>query len=132
MNNFVFICGAPRSGTTLLMNLLDGHSQLALFPNNETIILQQWLIHKKYGDLDRYFYRDYLNASEVLLLTSASAMKQYEDYVYNKYGNRDYLERRNPDLEGFIEIYLEYLKNNRWIFNQKLTLSTRKSTPPHI
>jgi hypothetical protein len=112
MNNFVFIAGASRSGTTLLMNLLDGHSQLALFPNNETRILQRWLIHRKYGDLDRFFFRDYLNASEVLLLTSDFAMKQYEDYMYNKYGNKDYLKGRNPDREKFIDLYLGYLRNN--------------------
>ena len=112
MNNFVFIAGAPRSGTTLLMNLLDGHSGLALYPNNETRILQHWLIHSKYGDLDRFFFRDYLNASEVLLLTSDSAMKQYEDYVYKKYGNRDYLKGRSPDREKFIDLYLGYLRKN--------------------
>jgi hypothetical protein len=112
MNNFAFIAGAPRSGTTLLMNLLDGHSRLALFPNNETQILQHWLIHRKYGDLDRFFFRDYLNASEVLLLTSDSAMKQYEDYVYKKYGNKDYMKGRNADREKFIDLYLEYLRTN--------------------
>ena len=39
-------------------------------------------------------------------------MKQYEDYVYKKYGNRDYLKGRSPDREKFIDLYLGYLRKN--------------------
>lgn len=28
----VFICGCPKSGTTLLASLLDGHSELLIIP----------------------------------------------------------------------------------------------------
>ena len=112
MNNFVFIAGASRSGTTLLMNLLDGHSNLALFANKETKILQHWLKHKTCGDIERFFFRDYLNETDILLLISNSSMKQYEDYMYNKYGNRDYLKGRCPDREKFIDLYIGYLRNN--------------------
>jgi hypothetical protein len=42
---FVFIGGAPRSGTTLLSNLLDGHPEVLVFP-------------KEHSTLERYFWNE--------------------------------------------------------------------------
>ena len=46
LENPVFICGAPRSGTTLLSNLLDGHHNLIVFPV-ETHILQYFMVYRE-------------------------------------------------------------------------------------
>jgi len=112
MNNFAFVCGASRSGTSLLMNLLEGHSQLATFPNRETHILEYWFQHKRYGNLERFFFRDYLNTFDILSFTSDHIIAQYSDYTFNKYGNKDTYKDRILDREGFIKLYLGYLEKN--------------------
>jgi hypothetical protein len=46
MNPYLFIVGCPRSGTTLLQRLLDGHAQLAITP--ETHWIPRWF-HDRQG-----------------------------------------------------------------------------------
>lgn len=49
----VFIIGMPRSGTKLLRELLNGHSQISI-PSGETSFLPYWIHHwQEYGDLSR-------------------------------------------------------------------------------
>jgi hypothetical protein len=45
MNPYLFIVGCPRSGTTLLQRLLDGHAQLAITP--ETHWIPRWFRGKQ-------------------------------------------------------------------------------------
>lgn len=33
----IFICGHPKSGTSLLRNLLDNHPQLAVYPEESLL-----------------------------------------------------------------------------------------------
>ena len=64
----VFIVGCPRSGTTLLQQMLDAHPDIAIAP--ETHFMRQfWGSHKRYGDLtedDNYnrLIKDILNLPE--------------------------------------------------------------------
>lgn len=82
-----FICGAPRSGTTLLADLLDGHPEVVVFPFESKV----WFYYRKYlkmGYLD-FFLRDYLNTPEMLALNNERWRKQFEAYRKKVYGVGD-------------------------------------------
>ncbi len=47
----IFICGHPKSGTTLLVSLLDSHPQLIVYPN-ETFFFRGFVPETRKRDLD--------------------------------------------------------------------------------
>ena len=47
----IFICGHPKSGTTLLVSLLDSHPQLIVYPN-ETFFFRGFIPETRKRDLD--------------------------------------------------------------------------------
>jgi hypothetical protein len=47
----IFICGHPKSGTTLLVSLLDSHPQLIVYPN-ETFFFRGFVPEMRKRDLD--------------------------------------------------------------------------------
>ncbi|MCB2100422.1 MAG: sulfotransferase [Rhodobacterales bacterium] len=57
----VFICGAPRSGTTLIRNLLDSHPELTIFPS-EIQGLREMNRMARFGQdaVESYFRRETL------------------------------------------------------------------------
>ena len=80
MKKIAFICGAPRSGTGLLKNLLDSHP--GVFMNYiETKFLMDWNYHKAQGSVERYFSRDFLNTEPALLFTSKTARMEDTERV---------------------------------------------------
>jgi protein-tyrosine sulfotransferase len=106
----VFICGAPRSGTTLLSNLLDGHSELLVLPN-ETHILQYFQTYK--GESRKsFFVRDYLFTEDILLYTSPSYREELNKYLAAVYGANS--AWRLPAIDGktFTETYTSFLEEN--------------------
>lgn len=110
LNNPVFICGAPRSGTTLLSNLLDGHSQLLVLPT-ETHILQYFKTYR--GDAGRIFFlRDYLFTEDILLYTSHAYQEEKNKYLTAGYGDSAALDFSSINGETFIETYTNFLKEN--------------------
>ena len=111
MQNIAFICGAPRSGTTLLTNLLDGHPDIFMLPM-ETRILQYWYFHKNNNSLERFFSRDYLNTADVALFISKIAKKDHAKYVNSVYGVKDYFNFKLINRDDFIKQYKSTIKGN--------------------
>jgi len=110
LNNPIFICGAPRSGTTLLSNLLDGHSQLLVLPN-ETHILQYFKTYD--GEARRIFFlRDYLFTEDILLYTSRAYREERNKYLTAGYGDSAAWDLSSINGETFIETYANFLKEN--------------------
>lgn len=72
--NFAFLCGASRSGTTLLSNLLDHHPDTFVSPI-ESLIIHYWNLHNANNSLESFFLRDYLYSQEVLSLKDNSSRK---------------------------------------------------------
>ena len=54
-DNFAFLCGASRSGTTLLNNLLDGHQGVFVSPV-ESLILYYWNLNRANNRLESFRY----------------------------------------------------------------------------
>ena len=109
VNNPVFICGAPRSGTSLLSNLLDGHSALLVLPN-ETKILQYFKAYQ--GEARRIFFlRDYPFTEDILLWINRSYQDEFNKYLTAKYGVHAALDLPSINGKTFIETYTSFLKD---------------------
>lgn len=67
----VFLCGAPRSGTTLLHTLLDAHPDILSVPI-ENHIMDKYCFYKQYGSetLYHYFLRDYPENFDVAIFSN--------------------------------------------------------------
>ena len=108
VNNPIFICGAPRSGTTLLSDLLDGHSKLLVFPN-ETHILQYFKAYQ--GEARRIFFlRDYLFTHDILFYTSRYYQEEFNKYLTAMYGVSAAWDLSPINGKTFIETYTSFLK----------------------
>lgn len=112
LDNPVFICGAPRSGTTLLSNLLDGHSELLVLPN-ETHILQYFKTYQ--GEARRIFFlRDYPFTEDVLLYTSRSYQEERNKYLTAGYGDNAAWDLSSINGDSFIKTYTNFLQENEF------------------
>ncbi|GEM_PF-2927269 len=109
MTDFLFICGAPRSGTTLLLSLLDGHKDLRICPH-ETHILQYWNYHKHHKTIDKFFTRDYLNTHDISLLTDEASIDMHNQYIQSVYDTKATFHKI-MNGEAFIESYHKQLTN---------------------
>ena len=76
----IFICGAPRSGTSLLTDLLRGHPELIVFPG-ESRIATYWYRCKNKEERIRFFGRDYLNTFEVNNLCDFATQQDHINYI---------------------------------------------------
>lgn len=86
----IFICGHPKSGTTLLVSLLDSHPQLLVYPN-ETFFFRGFVPEMRKRDLDEkvslaqryllhFFERDYVKPNNQE--SDESLLNQvFEDYA---------------------------------------------------
>jgi protein-tyrosine sulfotransferase len=104
MKNFAFICGAARSGTTLLSNLLNGHPETYVLPVASHVLVY-WNYHRQNNSLERFFTRDYLNADEIQFLTNKVTRKEQENYVAQQYGVEDYFKWNYIEQKTFIDRY---------------------------
>lgn len=110
LENPVFICGAPRSGTTLLSNLLDGHHNLIVFPV-ETHILQYFMIYRgKVREI--FFLRDYLFTHDIRMYIDPSYREEFNRYLTIEYGAHAKLDLSDIDGETFIKTYTDFLRKN--------------------
>ena len=111
MKKIAFICGAPRSGTGLLKNLLDSHP--GVFMNYiETTILMDWNYHKAQGSVERYFSRDFLNTEPALLFTNKTARMEDAKRVKYFYGQEDFFKFDLISEDLFVERYLNFLNSH--------------------
>ena len=85
----IFVCGAARSGTTLLTNLLDGHPRLAVFPG------------------ETYFYRAILErgwAAAILRVTDLLAMHRTVYRIASR-GWRTMIAPTREDMEERLRLW---------------------------
>jgi hypothetical protein len=71
INNPFFLVGCPRSGTTLLQQLLDAHPDIAVAPETH-FIRRFWLKKNEYGDLSK-------NENYASLLRSILSVEEFSE-----------------------------------------------------
>jgi len=86
----IFICGHPKSGTTLLVSLFDSHPQLIVYPN-ETFFFRGFLPEISNRDLDEklslaqryllHFFERSLSSSDGQQPVESSQNQRFMDYV---------------------------------------------------
>lgn len=89
-NKPVFVCGHPKSGTSLLLNLLDSHPQLVVFPE-ETMFFREVLPLLRSASRDEWFsiaeqhLIDFFNWNSEKPTTSQAGFESH-DYSFVPYG----------------------------------------------
>lgn len=89
-NHPIFLCGHPKSGTTLLMSLFDSHPQLIVYPN-ETFFFRGFVpdirnrnLEEKISLAQRYvlhFFEQSMNNTDEQEMVGSTQTQRYLDYV---------------------------------------------------
>jgi hypothetical protein len=105
----VFICGYPKSGTTLLLALLDHHPELLVFPE-ETRFFKQILPYPKRQNLDYVLSQTSVKNLGLGKFRMTSGARDYSEIDFNTYTKcLEVSVGTSPDpltlLEGVINCY---------------------------
>jgi len=107
---FLFIGGAPRSGTTLLMNLLDSHPDLLVFPFEHSTI-ERYFWNK--DNIQHYALNEFISKrqeGQQTILANKDFLNQYYQKIKKEY-NKDFSLDINPEV--FFKTYADILKNRK-------------------
>ena len=106
----VFIGGAPRSGTTLLCNLLDGHKGLLAFPTeHSTIERSVWNRHR----LESYAREEFISGrgeGQQVMLANSHLYEEKQVAFEAEFRRKIELD---VDRQSFHAAYLEALENKQ-------------------
>ena len=92
----IFICGPARSGTTLLVRLLDSHPELAVLPE-ETYLYQDLLLNRRLSWL-------IVHLSELLDIPQLPAILNRSPFCWFAFSNRERMRRR-------LQIWMQSFEN---------------------
>ena len=81
-NNPVFICGYPKSGTTLISSLLDSHNDLLVIPE-ETGFFRNILAKNAEEQFDSLFYRTGLGLIQQGIVDEPSGERDYTNLDFD-------------------------------------------------
>ena len=154
--SFIFICGAGRSGTTLLSNLLDGHPDICSIPH-ETQFAAQWFRNKFLGIPDDQNKLLNINSGSCYQFTDPSYVKAHNGYLMARFKSANLksftidekiLKQASQDLakctDGLSSLYLylwqiyagttgetkkKYVVEKRPLDNEICAMSLKKSFP---
>ena len=105
---FLFIGGAPRSGTTLLAQLFDSHPDMFIFGSEHKTVENYF---KNLDDIERYARDDFINlrsAGQQTLLANSKFLEAKNKQLLEEYGKRFESEL---DSELFKSTYLNCITN---------------------
>lgn len=95
----IFIVGCPRSGTTLLQQLLNAHKMVAIAP--ETFFIKRfWLEQERYKDLEQ-------DANFDKLITDIAAIPEFDEMGLNVVDFRDAAWRNERTYSSLFWLLLE-------------------------
>ncbi|NNE36395.1 MAG: hypothetical protein HKN13_14255, partial [Rhodothermales bacterium] len=104
---YLFIAGASRSGTTLLMNLLDGHPDLVVFPMEHRVF--PGFFRTPPENRPAYFHGSFIEdraAGQQSILASKALHDKYRERMERELGIDFFLD---VDHEKFLETYRKTL-----------------------
>lgn len=108
--NFLFIGGAPRSGTTLLMNLIDNHPNILCFPFEHSTFERFFL---KRTDKD-YFLNEFIEEmkeGQQAIMSSNANLIGYSKKIENEYKKKFALE---VDPDKYLLSYRKFLEGQEF------------------
>ena len=98
----VFICGHRKTGTTLLLALLDGHPELSVYPVDSSFFYRYFPIY----DSDKYTDEEKINAMVDKIIESSIAEHLREL-------SEEDAKNINFDIELFKKDFLEFAKKTQ-------------------
>ena len=118
-NRYLFIAGASRSGTTLLMNLLDAQRELLIFPLEHKVFSKFFTVPE--SARREYFTKNFITErteGQQTVLASRELFEQYRRRIRREFGTNFELDvdserflRRYREVLGETEISLESILN---------------------
>jgi len=109
---FLFIGGAPRSGTTLLSQLMDSHPNMAVFPFEHSVFDNYYLKKQNKTFFENDFIINPQNGQQAIL-SSFKNLNDYSEKLKKEY-NKEYNLKVNPE-----EYLLTYQNSLKQDFNLK-------------
>ena len=118
LDNPVFLCGAPRSGTTLLHQLFDSVPGLVSLPV-ENHIGDKFFKYRRLGEqaLRNYFYRDYIWNFDLQILYNLDYLKFVDSRSKTRFGNQSAIENLTANhcstsAHDFQTTYANFIKSH--------------------
>ncbi len=105
---FIFIGGAPRSGTTLLCNLMDSHPELLVFPLEHSTV-EQFFWHSGNLEFFRNTFIFHRSSGQQSIMATDKELEKYRHKILNEYQKEFDL---NVDTALYCSGYLEYLESH--------------------
>ena len=110
----IFICGPARSGTTLLVRLLDSHPELAVLPE-ETYLYQDLLLNRRLSWL-------IVHLSELFDLPQLPGILNRSPFCWFAFSDRERLRRR-------LQIWMQSFENDEKVPAEIIDRLTSLRTP---
>lgn len=120
--DYLFIAGASRSGTTLLMNLLDAHRELLIFPMEQKVFKQYFT--RPSATREAYFLDRFIterSEGQQTVLANRVLHQEYRDRMKDEFGIDFDLD---VDSDRFLQRYREVLSTSEVALADILTALT--------
>lgn len=100
----IFICGYPKSGTTLLVSLLDGHSKLLVIPE-ESKLFSKVLRQSRKDKFDYLFEDTNIGAMQKGIIDAPSGYRDYSDFDFDLFKRKakKYYEQKGKHPKHLLE-----------------------------
>ena len=106
----IFICGYPKSGTTLLLSLLDSHSELLVFPEEIQYFSRVYRVRGKLNKIRKIINETGANDPSVRFHDNPSGYIEYSNIDNKKYSN-DLNELLNKSNGNDNDLYAKIFEN---------------------
>lgn len=114
----IFLVGCPRSGTTLLQQMLDAHPDVAIAPETH-FIRNFWLKREQYGDLTN-------DANYQALLDAIGSIPEFAEMELSFATFQDAAKTVDRNYAALLDLLLEQFRRSR---NSKIV---GEKTPNHL
>lgn len=109
-NQHIFIVGAPRSGTTLIQNIMANHPEISAVDAENAFFDYHNIFQRKYAELNMKEKNIMLSKAKDLV----AFFDQYAEYIKNKKGGKYFLEK-TPQNVNKLDYILKHFPSSKII-----------------
>lgn len=116
-NGLFVVCGAMRSGTTLLQKVICNSPEVNPYIHASRYLMDQLQIHMRYSDSDSLYIEDYFGGVKGLEDFTRQILNAFLLKAWNATGQPKALVLKNPELSFFAPALAELLPEVKFIFS---------------